>query len=307
MTAYTLDSVWKNRSVYTIAEGRMNPGDHVRLTKKAIELYVAHAGGKHSRWFDHYRRDVCVGCVVEDLLPLHVRLTNWHFFPENEALQPRKKKVLGYELTVYPTSKRLCERRVEQFDHECVKRPSKNLFRLIGRILHHVQDMSTPAHVIPVYHDPRAPDSYESYSKKHMADRLRSVDIREDRFSELRSELSGSFDLYDRGARATLAYLYQSRKRFPCLIDGKLEAIACDALWKRSSDHGGGREAKGGNGFGRYGVLGRHFGITRVEVGDRVYEVAADVFRALHQDLVQKALEDSLRVMMFAEARIRES
>ena len=282
----------------------MNPCDHIKLTKKAIELYLSHADSKHSRLFGDYQRVLWWGSVKEDIYPFHVRLTHWHFFPENAALQPRKTKVLGREFTRYPTSNRICERRVKQLEREIARGKSKGVFELIGRILHHVQDMSTPAHVAPVYHGPLAPDSYESYSKKHIKDRLGSVDVSSHRFEALRSELRGSVDLYDKCARATLDYLYHSGREFPCSVDGGAIQAGWDMFWARSSDKDGDRAVMGHKGFGRYGALGKHFGKTRVEADGKAYQVAPDVFQTLHQDLVQKAVEDSLQVLMFAEARM---
>ena len=34
---------------------------------------------------------------------------------------------------------------------------------LVGRILHHVQDMSTPSHVVPVYHGLVVKDRFETH------------------------------------------------------------------------------------------------------------------------------------------------
>jgi len=285
----------------------MHPGDHIKITKKAIKLYLARAERSHSRSFGEYEGSIVRGCVIEDIFPLHERLTKWHFYPENKALKPGRRKVMGVMLSVDPTSKQLCDDRVERLEREIEAGPSRKLFRLVGRVLHHVQDMSTPAHVVPVYHDPIAPDSYESYSRKHTEERLRSVDVSRDRFSALQSDLGGPFDLYDNGAQATLAYLYESERRFSRLVDGKKDEFTCDEFWKRSSGKGAGAEVRGGQGFGGYGLLGRHFGKTRLKVSGNVHEVAADVFRTLHQDLVQKAVDDSLKVLMFAEARMNRS
>lgn len=247
--------------------------------------------------------------MIEDCFPLRARSTKWHFFPENEALKKvGKRKVVGLELNnVDPTSEALCQDRVSQLEGECLVGPSKKLFRLMGRVLHHVQDMSTPAHVVPVYHEPFSPDSYEHYSVKHTAERLSSLGVTPDRFSELRGELGDSFDLYVKGAHATLDYLYEQGTCFSRSVDGKQEEVTCDEFWLWCRDRGFHGAAKGGEGFGCYGVLGRHFGKTRFEAGGRVYEVEADVFERLHRHLVHKAVDDSLKVFMFAEARLAAS
>jgi hypothetical protein len=195
---------------------------------------------------------------------------------------------------------------VKELESEIRKGESNRVFPLIGRVLHHVQDMSTPAHVTPVYHDPRTPDSYESYSPKHIEEQLSRVSIRTEDLRELGDEVSGLLDFREKAAEATLDHLNGDETRFPCCIDGKATKACWELYWLPYSEAAGGEEVLGQKGFGRYGVLGRCFGETRIEVEGSTYRVGADVFRDLHRRLVQKAVEDSLRVLMWAEERMTE-
>jgi len=36
-----------------------------------------------------------------------------------------------------------------------------------GRLTHHIQDMSTPSHVVPVYHGPGLKDEYENFGAEY--------------------------------------------------------------------------------------------------------------------------------------------
>ncbi len=72
----------------------------------------------------------------------------------------------------------------------------------------------------------------------------------------------------------------------------------------RCAQHQMGPNVMGGAGFGCYGSLGKHFGKTRFESAGNEYEVDAAVIEGLDRDLVQKAVEDSLKVLMFAEVEL---
>jgi hypothetical protein len=286
----------------------MDPRDHIKISDKAIGIYLQHAGGnRNAHFFDDYARTIVFGCWIEDVFPLRERFTRWHFFPENSELKSvGRRKVMGMSLgAVDPTSRVLCHERADQLAKECLRGPRRRFFRLLGRVLHHVQDMSTPPHVVPVYHDPFSRDSYESYSMSNTKERLETVEMSSADFSDLEAQLTGSFELYDEAARATLDYIYERPSSCASvLVNGKVKEVRYDEFWKRCSQHQLGPTVKGGAGFGCYGSLGRHFGQTRFEHTGCKYEVDAAVFKELHADLVQKAVRDSLKVLMFAEAEL---
>jgi hypothetical protein len=282
--------------------------DHARITKKAISMYLQHAGAtSNAHLFDDYKLAIVSGCAIEDVFPPYERLKKWHFFPENVELKSLgRRKALGITFeNVDPTSRRLCLERADQLARECLNGPSIKLFWLVGCVLHHVQDMSTPPHVVPVYHEPFSRDSYESYSVKSTPKRLETVHVSSSEFSQLKAQLTRSFNLYDEAARATLDYIYDYTSRsFSVSINGEVREVGCDEFWKRCSQHSLGPHVKGGAGFGCYGSLGQHFGKTRFKRERDEYEVEAAVFERVHGDLVHKAVEDSLKVLMFADAEL---
>jgi hypothetical protein len=282
----------------------MKPCDHFKITKRAIELLPSHRLGNCSR-LD--RLILCLSSVIEDFWPPQVRLTDWHFYdPETDLLQRCEKRILGCRLTIRPTSKVIYERRVRELERKIRKGGSKRVFASIGRVLHHVQDMSTPAHVTPVYHDLRIPDSYESYSSKHIEERLSRVSIPPERLSELEDGVPKLSDLREKAAEATLDHLNGEETGFPCCIDGEATKARWDLYWRPYSEAKGGEGVLAQKGFGSYGALGKRFGETCAQEEGRTYRVEAEVFRDLHGHLVKKAVKDSLQVLMWAERQMPE-
>lgn len=54
------------------------------------------------------------------------------------------------------TSENILNKRIKEFE-ELVEKNSFKRYNKFGRILHHIQDMSTPSHVLPIYHGPKFP------------------------------------------------------------------------------------------------------------------------------------------------------
>jgi len=211
----------------------MKPGDHQKITRKAVELFMAHDQGDFSALLQRYIDDIIDGSKDADTKPLHIRSTNWHFYRANDLLQPIRIKILGLmPLTIYPTSDHILKLRIEQLQKECRKGASDDLFNLAGRILHHTQDMSTPAHVVPVYHGLdvldfvedaiNVHDSFEDHSETISEQTLVSMDIDATRFNEIVANPCDLFSNYDTAARRTLELLYEdSTSTFSATVNGE--------------------------------------------------------------------------------------
>jgi hypothetical protein len=83
------------------------------------------------------------------LFHLLTRITNWHFYHPQEP-SPQEQH-LSKQKNVEMSHKRLWKLAVEGFD-TAVKPHNKWLF--LGALLHLTEDLSVPAHVVPVYHGP---------------------------------------------------------------------------------------------------------------------------------------------------------
>lgn len=288
----------------------MNPGDHQKITKRAIDLYHLHCPGPFSRHLNRYAEEVIEGSKEADTTPLTVRATNWHFYPANDRLAPIKTKLLGFmPITIYPTSDHILKRRIEELKKEISKGISEDVFNLVGRILHHIQDMSTPAHAVPVYHgldvldlvedELNVRDSFEEYSEENIDTVLDTIIVDHAHF-EATTEAPLSPDaLYEHAAQRTLKTLYGPHQGFHAKVDGVSTHIGWDSYWRPwSSDR---TDEASLYGFGSYGPLGHAFGKNHVLVGQVHYEVPPQACSQLYRKQLSCMVLDSLRALAFVQ------
>jgi hypothetical protein len=122
-------------------------GDHQALTEAALD-----AAGREARpLLAEHRGAVVHGATAEDL-NLHVKWTGWHhfYFPEGSLetvlRQPSDSRV-----------RELWAEALEAARHGDLERA----FDRAGHLAHHLQDMASPPHVVPVNHGPG--DRFERY------------------------------------------------------------------------------------------------------------------------------------------------
>ncbi len=291
----------------------MKPGDHQKITRRAIELYQLHCPGPFSGHLNRYAEDIVEGSKEADTKPLTIRATNWHFYPANERLKPIKTRLLGLmPITIYPTSDHILRRRIDELDKEIRKGISDDIFNLVGRILHHIQDMSTPAHVVPVYHgldvldlvedEINVRDSFEEYSERNIDSVLGGIIVDHARFQELVHAPQPPDALYDHAARRTLKTLYGPDQGFQARVNGVSARLGWDSYWcPWSSDE---TDEASLHGFGSYGPLGHAFGKSHVLVEDTRYEIPAQACAQLYRTQLSCMIFDSLVVLAHVQQRL---
>jgi len=267
----------------------MKPDDHRRITQKSIQIYHKHAKTSLSTLLVNNTKKVELGAKQEDTTPPYTRITNWHFYKQNKKLQPTTVYFLKIiPLPVIPTS----EHRISDLISRMKARPTKSQAKLIGRILHHIQDMSTPAHVVPIYHGPKLHDSFEDYSVKYSDSELLNIDIDTHEYESLCSENNSNImSIYTNAANETLHYLYDNPKNTFEFKNGAQGVW--DMFWKRCSDdtmdcitHPYDKV----QGFGCYGPYGQKFGISD--------DIGPDVYKKMHRWILRKQIIDSLRALI---------
>ena len=143
----------------------MKPCTHKALTAHALTLLSK----KLSPSFREFTQEIINGSGAEDNWWELSRSLNWHFYRSNVRMK-RKYHIF------HVSSELILEKRVAVF-LDAGKPLSMRLFYL-GRILHHIQDMSTPSHVIPIYHGPAfprefslgvIPDYLEDFLEEHLS------------------------------------------------------------------------------------------------------------------------------------------
>ncbi len=280
----------------------MKAASHKALTQLAIDRYRSGGESVFARALADARwcRSLLRGTTDEDGISLR-RATNWHFYPANEALRDAEFVLFPLpRISAVPTSRKVMGYRRRQLCSGVKDGASKSLFATFGRLLHHVQDMSTPSHVVPVYHGPGRGDPFEDYLLAHWADLSRGVDARTEKgvSVDTSNEDGCEFDaLYEHAAARTLNYLSGDDARFPVIVNDSEVFVGADSFW-RPYEPGAGDVEKVPfrfKGFGSFGPLGKQFGRLCVQTDEGArYEVAHTVYRDLARRFIGYALADTL-------------
>jgi hypothetical protein len=205
-------------------------GDHQRLTEAAIDAALA---SRERPLLERHRDEVVHGATAEDL-NLHVKWTGWHHFytPEGSLdtviRQASDARVRG-----------LWAEALEAARHGDMARA----FDRAGHLAHHLQDMASPPHVVPVNHGPG--DGFEGYGIRDSLARAPRREV---------APLPGA------EAQRALAIETLSAVRGEALTS-KGGAIPWSAFWAAPKTHApgafGGYGAEVGNAFGQPAVRWR--------------------------------------------------
>jgi hypothetical protein len=272
----------------------MKKEDHSFITEKALELY-SDFSLPNADTFTQFTSAVVLGSEEADIRPYSVRATNWHFFKANELLQPHKVELINLLplITIYRTSEQVLRRRIIELETEISKGHSEQLFELVGRILHHVQDMSTPSHVVPVYHGPLINDEFETYCHKKLDKKFKKIVIKEK--DVIYKDSYELMDTYVWAAKETLAYLRSTDSKFEAIVDGKPKKIGWDYFWR---PYDGSSNNKGIlRGFGSFSTLAKHFGDGTIDIEEGKFELDCIHYENLLAYIAEKTLKDSLQVL----------
>ncbi len=123
-------------------------GDHQRLTEAAIDSALA---SRERPLLERHRDEVVHGATAEDL-NLHVKWTGWHHFYSPEgSLDTAIRQASDSRV------RELWAEALESARHGDMSRA----FDRVGHLAHHLQDMASPPHVVPVMHG--LGDGFERY------------------------------------------------------------------------------------------------------------------------------------------------
>lgn len=120
---------------------------HMTYTKDAVSLYLQHCQSPLSeRAKAALIAHLAHGAWAEDETERISRSLNWHFY--NRDGQVESTTLFNKSLDA------IFARRVGDLERQLAT-PKRNLeetFVAMGRVLHYIQDMVVPAHVVPIYH-----------------------------------------------------------------------------------------------------------------------------------------------------------
>ncbi|MCD4653330.1 hypothetical protein K8T06_05290 [bacterium] len=282
----------------------MKPVTHSKITEIALEIYQKNNSSFLSKAIDEVclRKALIKGSKIEDRCSCS-RAKNWHFYAANPELEGYVHVLWPFpRITIKPTSGFIVKERQEMLNSSLNTRSDSWLFTFFGRILHHIQDMSTPSHVIPIYHGLIVSDPYEKYLVSQW---IIIAELIRKKFkvpTEVLEEPYTTFvDLYQNAANRLLEFLRSEKSSFPVKFDSEMITGSSELLWK-PYDPTNKHSTKGVlfkiRGFGKFGIVGQQFGNnTPFELNGNVYQVKTEVYRWFAEKFVSSAVADTLRAL----------
>jgi len=211
------------------------------------------------------------------------RLKNWHFYNRDKRIG-RYWKFIFY---CYGSNEHVFCQRLNTLDGLFVsKAPIMEIYEVAGRIAHHIQDMSSPPHVMPIYHT--SGDKFDTHKPMHEP----VVDV-----AAICKEVNGPvvepFKLLDDAAKNTLKAVVEK----DVFADGE---TGINDTWMK---FWGGPDDQDLSGFKTYGDYGNLFGtIPPCEsILCRAYDSKA--FDRFYSDRYIRAVTDTARVLIYLDRR----
>ena len=212
---------------------------HGPISLRAITVYQVCTGRTLP---DEFSAAFVRGSIDEDGIDWRLeRLRNWHFYNE------RKNLKYYWEGFCYGGNEIIFEKRTASMNSLRGAGKSAGLYYAAGRVAHHIQDMASPPHVMPVYHT--SGDAFDSYTP---APQLQAVlpglcqGINEGCLNE-------PIDILNRTARDTLDAINKK-------VEFQTTAAIEGETWKNFWD---GPPHPCYEGFKDYGSYGNSFGAAR--------------------------------------------
>lgn len=251
---------------------------HGPISSQAIAVYQACTGRAISEELSKAFIEKAVG---EDDMSLE-RMGNWHFYNNGD-------KIGRYYILFYGSNDKIFRKLVEELDIllESAEPNPKKIYKTAGRIAHHIQDMSTPPHVVPVYH--YKDDAFENYTPSSV-------------FRENTPELCGALkspvvvpdDIFEQAAQNTLKAVAS-----PVVFDSAktVEKETWKKFW-------GGTNDKNLDGFKNYGVYGNVFGVIPPCCSPVCRLYSKDTFDRFFNGCYGRAVTDTVRLLFFVDQRL---
>jgi len=244
-------------------------GDHQALTEAALD-----AAGREARPLLAKHRDAVVhGATAEDL-NLHVKWTGWHhfYFPEG-SLDTAIRQASDSRV------RELWEEALEAARHGDLERA----FDRAGHLAHHLQDMASPPHVVPVNHGLN--DRFEGYGVRASLARAAGRQV---------APLSGE-EAQQALARETLAAVRSDS------LPTHRGSIPWRAFWTEPASHDSAA-------FGTYGgEAGNAFGAREVRWQGWVHPIDPAGYAAFMDARVAGAVAYSRAFLEWASDRFEEA
>jgi len=263
----------------------MHPKAHQALTRFTLTAFASSL----PEVIKSHAKEIIYGTRVEDHWWEPSRAMNWHFYRREGSPIPERTRWLKMR----PTSEHIFAAHVEKMQRYGIDDPRR--YRYLGRILHHIQDMSTPSHVRPVYHDPFVHDYFESF----MVDMLPNLEpLIPSTDATPEDDL---MSIYKVAAEATLRFM--ETYTVLATVNGRAEAFPLSVFWEDYTVN----EDQKRPGFGQFGRL---HGLFKAENRSQFMRCSDDVncliplteLCRLNNIVCGKAVADTYRALICAAA-----
>ncbi|PNG44692.1 hypothetical protein A1354_16255 [Pseudomonas asplenii] len=232
------------------------------------------------------------GTDAEDSSPLTIlqRATHWHFYNRNEKLEPL--------WLVQRNLDAIFNKRIKKLNELLVKPDADPVavYEQAGRVLHYIQDMSVPGHVVPAYHAKLPGNHSDPFDEFESIEALPVFDLSDVQCQALRDEAdkadANPRRFLDAAATATLQAIEQIDAAGKPVVDG-----AWNAYWvypARNTD-----EAR--KGWGQYGTC--EFAKGNVNAGCKREEE----LMALFEQQSRQAQRNSVLMLFYVQKKLAEA
>lgn len=248
---------------------------HIEMSRAAVglylELYTADALNDHeltTLFIDASARE-------DDITLSMQRLFNWHFYDPGSRL--------GHSWWGASKSN---SRRYAALVEDLIAAPGSNpegIYEYAGRLAHHIQDMSSPPHTVPVYHTTNDPfDKYSTGTISHTRPAKTSLDDLKGDRKQLTADLLN--EMLKSAAERTIKTVAA-----PVSYNGSKIATDWTGFWRSHELAGNecGEEPRAG--FGCYG---------KNTFGKASGSFTPEVYLDFYKTQVSYGIEDTLRLLI---------
>jgi hypothetical protein len=257
--------------------------DHKRITEQAIqELVACFPNARPSlttKW-------ILLGDLGEDVNLVTKELLYSHYFNPHKKLPMYRYdssvRISRLETALAPV--------LAAAGTESAARPTNSFSTMLelGQVIHHLQDSSTPPHVVPVSHS--LSDGFESYSF--------DGDIGSDMSCAEMAAIPRTppAQVLIETAEATLLTVATLKFEVEQIQAGHVQTLSLglNAFWQEAS----------GDAFGDYGIFGNNFGRPQFTLKSgplmgTLYNVPAEVFASLKQKQMKLGVRTTIRALVW--------
>ncbi len=261
----------------------MKPEVHQALTKRAIAIYEKRQDRTISKNFSNR---IVYGTKAEDNLTPS-RLWNWHFFRQNNEILEKTRF-----LRMRPTSETIFNKHVKKL--QSTSKESLVYYEYLGRIIHHIQDMNTPSHVIPIYHALKPKDLFETF----MCDALNDTMFNPEIPQEQSCQKDTLYYNYKCVAQETLTLLENTH--IITSVNGHEDSLPLTVLWQ---NHQACPDRKN-PGFGHFTKDCKIFADksdSSIIVDGMVHTVTLEEKHRINNMICGKAIRDTINIFEFVK------